>query len=247
MRFAQVLPLLFASLLAGTLHAQPSGDVPRLVITATAIPSAPEIVRRAVANDELRRQHRAALECDQIITTERLDASDTVFKSKTVRIVYREGDDPAYAADLDVPRDGDTAKAEHRMAVMNLRRLAPRFQYALAGEDRVRGRVCYIIAYSPRGGQSAESREEKVINNLRGRYWVDKTTFEILRGEGSLASPVTVGLVAAVTRMDFQFHTQTLPGGEAGPADFSVDLTVKAPLYFYRQQQTSRLESWRTK
>ena len=130
---------------------------------------------------------------------------------------------------------------------MNLRRLAPRFRYTLAGEERVRGRPCFVVAYAPRGGQPANTREEKVIDNLHGRYWIDRDTSEILQGEGSLASPVTVGLIAAVTHMDFRFHSGTLPGGEAGPADFGVDLTVRAPLYFYRQRQTSRLVNWRSR
>jgi hypothetical protein len=109
----------------------------------------------------------------------------------------------------------------------------------------VRGRTCYVIAYSPAAHQTANTPEEKVIGHLHGRYWIDKRTFEILQGEGSLAAPVTVGLFAAVTAMDFAFHTQTLPNGEAGPADFNVDFTVKAPLYFYRQRQMNRLENWR--
>ena len=84
-----------------------------------------------------------------------------------------------------------------------------------------------------------------MINGLHGRFWIDKGTFEILQGEGSLARPVTVALFGAVTRMDFAFHTQTLPGGEAGPADFSTDLVVTAPFHFYRQRQKSEFENWR--
>ena len=128
---------------------------------------------------------------------------------------------------------------------MDLQRLAPRFDYALAGEAPVRGRACYVVEYSPRHGQPAATREEKGIDSLCGRFWIDKSTFEILQGEGSLARPVTVALLGAVTRMDFAFHTQTLPGGEAGPADFSTDLVIKAPLHFYRQRQSSVFGNWR--
>ena len=130
---------------------------------------------------------------------------------------------------------------------MNLRRLAPRFQYRLAGEEPVAGRTCDIIAFSPKGSQPADTREDKVINNLHGWYWIDKNTFEILQAEGSLVAPVTVALIASVTRMDFTLHSGVLPNGEVGPADFRVDLTVKAPFHFYRQQQRSRMENWRAK
>jgi hypothetical protein len=92
-------------------------------VTAKALPSVPEIVQKAIANDEVRHQHRLALVCDQIITTERLDASGEVFKKKTVRIVHRE-DRPADSTASDVSaataatKDGDTVKAEHRMGEM---------------------------------------------------------------------------------------------------------------------------------
>ena len=256
MRFPAVIPLpflcLFLAAAAGTLRAQLPVVVVALAAPSTTEIATTEIVQRAVANDELRRQHRLGLESDQTITTERLDETGKVFKTKTVHVLHRESREFVYSADVDstsesAGKDGDTAKAQHLLSVMNLRKLAPRFRFTLAGEDRVRGRACFVVAYAPKGGQTPNTREEKVINNLHGRYWIDRDTFEILQGEGSLASPVTVGLIASVTRMDFRFHSQTLPSGEAGPSDFSVDLTIKAPLYFYRQRQTSTLTNWRAR
>lgn len=223
-----------------------------MIVTARAIGlSADEIVQRAVANDELRREHRLGSECDQVITTERLHEAGDVFKTKTVRIVHRERPEASTASEAQADpdnsawKDGDTVKAEHRVAVMNLRKLAPRFQYTLAAEGSVRGRACYVIEYSPRAGQPAATREEKVINQLHGRFSIDKQTFEILQGEGALAAPVGVALLTAVTRLDFAFHTQPILGGEAGPADFNLDLTITSPFHFYRQRQLSRLENWR--
>ena len=240
---------LSAAFAAGALGAQPPESV---IVTAKAPGlTVQEIVQRAVANDELRSEHRRQLECVQVITTERLDESGKVFKTKTVRVEHRETPTFAYSAPTDLPadsasKDGDTVKAQRRMSEMNLRKLAPRFQYTLTADDAsVRGRVCYIVDYSPGTAPVAETREEKVIDHLHGRYWIDKKTFEILQGEGSLAAPASVGLFASVTQMHFAFHTQTLPNGEVGPADFSLDFSVKAPLYFYRQRQMNRLENWR--
>ena len=249
--FSRLRLLLLAFSGAATLHAQ---KTPRVVVTAPDLPSVQEIVQRALANDDLRRQHRLALVCNELLTVERLDDQGNVFKSKTLHVRHHEGLELPYPTDLKLPpeerprphhRDGDIAKADHRMSLMNLRQLAPRFQCALTGEAPVRGRDCYVVAYTPRPGQSADTREEKVINGLHGRFWVDKKTFEILQGEGSLVAPVSVALLASATQLDFAFHTQTMPNGEAGPADFSVDLAAKAPFYFYRQQQTVRLENWR--
>ena len=223
----------------------------RVVVTAPAGPSAQEIVRRAVANDALRHQHRLALECDQRLTVERLDEAGTVFKTKRFHLVHREGAAFAYfvndgsRAARRASRDGDTAKAEHNMALMNLRQLAPRFDWSLRDEASVQGRVCYVVAFSPRRGQQAGTTEEKVIDQLRGRFWIDEKTFEILQGEGSLAAPVGVALMASVQQMSFAFHNRKLPGGEVAPADYSGEFAVKAPFYFFHQRQTSQLENWR--
>ncbi len=244
MRFFRCSVLIWLTLTA-SVCAQSAAPV---IVTA---PSAEEIVRRAIANDELRRQHRLALECDLTITTERLDSSGNVFKAKTVHVVHRDGRGPAYPVDVDTgppsraERDGDTVKAQRNMAAMNLRRLAPRFRYALAGEENVRGRACYVVAFSPKGSQPADTRDEKVINNLCGRYWIDKNTSEILLGEGSLAGPVTVAMVASVTRTDFRLRTQTLPNGEVGPLEFDLEVSVNAPFHFFHQRQTNRLTNWR--
>ena len=249
MRTFRAFLLLSATLTTGTLRAQQTAE--RLIVTAPRWPAVQEIVQRAVANDDLRHQHRLALECDQILTTERLDADGAVSKTKTVRLIHREGSEFAFFAKDDTAaanraiHDGDTVKAEHRMAVMNLRRLAPRYDYSLAEEAQVQGRACFVVAYSPRRGQSSRTPEEKVLDQLHGRFWIDEKTSEILQGEGALAAPVSVGLFASVRAMSFAFHNEKLPNGEVGPADFSVDFTVKAPFYFYRQRQVNRLENWR--
>ena len=236
---------------AATLRAQ---NPPRVIVTAPPLPSVEEIVRRALANDDLRREHRLGLVCDQMITVARLDDRGEVFKSKILHLRHREGTEISYSHGLELPpdaqdahhhRDGDIAKANHRMALMNWRELVPRFRCTLVGEAPLRGRNCYLVAYSPRGETSANDREQRVIDALRGRFWVDEKSFAILQGEGSLEAPVPVALLASVTRLDFSFDTRPMPDGEAGPGEFRVDLTVKAPFYFYRQQQTTRLENWR--
>ena len=211
-----------------------------------------------VANDELRREHRQALVCDETIKTERLDEHDKVIQTRTLFYVRGDSKDLSYSADADMTAEStpgadggkhtnaqDDAKAQHLMAVMNLRKLSPRFTFAFAGSAQLHGRDCQIFTYHPKPNQPAATREEKVVNNLQGRYWIDKNTFEIIQIEGSLASPVTVALVASVTRMDFRFHSQTLPNGEVAPLDFSVNLAVKAPFYDFRQRQTTTMENWR--
>lgn len=227
---------------------------PGPVAPAAATPplSVAEIVQKAVARDDARRERRMAFEADQTIVIDRLDDTGKIIKTKTIHAVLHPTREISYSANVDSTSesqhsDEDAAKAQHIMAIMNLGKLAPRFTEKLAGDGMIQGRPCYIIHYQPKDGQPADTREEKVVNNLAGRFWIAKDNEDILQSDGSLISPVTVALVASVTRMDFQFRSQLLPNGDVGPASFSVNLAVHAPFYDFRQHQVTTLTNWRPK
>ena len=248
-----------AACAVGWLPRLPAADAPPPPAAAPGLApamSVAEYIQRVVASDELRREHRLSMECDETVKTERLDDHDKVVSTKTVYILGGETKDLSYstkvesktatpAPDGKLGKDDEAVKAQSLVAVMSLRKLAPRYTFALAGSAPLHGRDCLVFTYRPKPDQPAATREEKVVNNLQGRYWIDRNTFEIVQIEGSLASPVSVALIASVTRMDFQFHSQTLYNGEIGPLDFSVNLAVKAPFYDFRQRQTTTMEKWR--
>jgi hypothetical protein len=123
-------------------------------------------------------------------------------------------------------------------AELDLAKLARRFVYAIRGAGEVDGRDCWIVGYGPKAGTSAGSREEKVINALRGQLWIDKETFSILRCEGKTAEPVTVALIATVDPLEFSYESQRLSNGEVVPRSVDVAITMKAP-FFLRTSATS--------
>ena len=230
------------------------------LVTLSADPAPPElsvrdIVQKAVVRDDARRERRVTFEADQTIRTERLDTSGKVLDSKTVHMVAHPTKDILFATQTGSSSassagqpNADTVKAQHIMAVMNLGKLAPRFTETVTGSAVIQGRECYVVGYRPKPGQSADTREEKVVNNVAGRFWIAKDNFDILQSEGSLVSPVTVAFiasVASVTRMDFKFHSQPLPNGDVGPADISVDMAIHAPFYDFRQLQVNTFTNWR--
>jgi len=131
------------------------------------------------------------------------------------------------------------------MAVLDLQKLAPRFQLSREADADSAGRGCYVVSYRPRPGQAYDTREEKVINSLSGRFWISKDDFSIVQSEGSLSQPVTVAWVASVYRLEFQYRSMPLPTGETAPASFQVVLAVRAPLYDLRQRQTSTITNYR--
>ena len=141
--------------------------------------------------------------------------------------------------------DRDYTEAKKFMAVLDLQKLAPRFQLTRDADAEAVGRGCYVVSYRPRPGQTYDTREEKIVNWLSGRFWIAKDDFSIVQSEGSLTQPVTVALIASVYRLDFKYCSQPLPTGETAPASFSVNLAVRAPLYDLRQRQTSTITNYR--
>jgi hypothetical protein len=233
--------------------------------TPPALPPPPpvgQIVQEAIARDNIRRDRREACEADQTILTERLDPAGKVLTTKTVHMIHHPTHNISFSTDtmsnstsstsstMSTPSapghpDQDTVKAQHIMAVMNLGKLAPHFVETVTGSAMIQGRDCYVVSYRPKPGQPADNREEKVVNNVAGKFWIAKDNYDILQSEGSLVGPVTVAFIAAVTRMDFKFHSQVLFNGDVGPGDFSVDMAIHAPFYDFRQLQVNTLAHWR--
>lgn len=215
---------------------------------AEALPLS-EIIHRAILRDDALRASRHGMKCDQTVKVEHLDSDGKVTGTSTDRTVHLQTAAITYNTDV-AAQGSDGAgvakqQTEHVEAVMNLGRLAGKFQMALAEDAKIRDRECYVVRYWPRNGQSSETREEKVVNNLKGRFWIAKDDFSIVQSDGTLSGPVSVALIASVNQMDFSYHSQTLANGDVAPADVSVNIAVKAPFYDYREKKKTTQENWR--
>ncbi len=208
--------------------------------------SAGDIIRRAIQRDEELRRDRQRYECDVNVRTEKLDASGSVVSTKAVNATMRPTRQIAFGGEMHAEKmDRDYCEAQKFMAVLDLQKLAPRFQLLREPDADAVGRGCFVVSYRPRPGQSYDTREEKVINSLNGRFWIAKDDFSIVQSEGVLSQPVTVAWVASVYRLEFQYRSMPLPTGETAPASFQVNLAVRAPLYDLRQRQISTISNYR--
>lgn len=209
-----------------------------------------DIVHRAVLRDDALRASRRGMRCDQTVKIEHLDSDGKVTGVSTDRTVHQQTEAITFSTDVAAAQgtDGQSEakrQTDHVEAVMNLGKLAGRFQMALAEDETVRDRSCYVVRYWPKNGQTSETREEKVVNNLKGRFWIAKDDFSIVQSNGALSGPVSVALIASVNQMDFTYHSQTLPNGDVAPGDSSVNIAVKAPFYDFREKKRTTQENWR--
>lgn len=223
---------------------------------AVTPPPVDELVRRIVLRDDAARAQRQELEYDLTRVTERLDAAGRVTQSKTSRAVARPSRTAAFSIDVTPEANASAAdraeaareaqEGERIQAAMRLSRLASHFQYVIEGRETVDGRDCWVLRYRPKPGAPAETREERVVNQLTGRFWIERSTDSIVRSEGRLPAPVSIALVVSMSQLSFQYHSQTLPNGELGPESFGVEVEVAAPFYLFHQRQRSTMRGYRT-
>jgi len=73
------------------------------------------------------------------------------------------------------------------------------FNFTLAGEDRTNGHISYILDASPRDGYRPPNRTARILTGMRGRLWIDKESFHLVKAEAEVLKPVSIfGLFARV-------------------------------------------------
>jgi hypothetical protein len=108
--------------------------------------------------------------------------------------------------------DYDKRPEWHREA---WRELPEAFDFRLAAEEVWDGRRLIVIEAAPRQGYQPRSRTAKVLARLRGKLWVDKNDYQLVKAEAEVVDTISVGLflvrVAKGSRASFE---QTLVNNE---------------------------------
>lgn len=81
---------------------------------------------------------------------------------------------------------------EYRDAVSEIPRA---FEFTLAGEERIGGRLCYKLLATPRAGYQPRNRYGKIFTQTTGVIWIDKASGEWRRAEGELRETVNLGWI----------------------------------------------------
>jgi hypothetical protein len=218
------------------------------------VPTVEELVRKVIAQEQTGLKQRAGLEYSFSLTTEHYDAAGRKTNVQTVRGIAKAKPNIEYATELKQPaseagqRDTEKSQqfkdAQSLRAQLDLGKLASHFLFSIRGTGELEGHSCWVLAYEPKTGTSANSREEKVINALRGQLWIDKETFSILRCDGKTVEPVTMALIFRVDPLEFRYQSRKLSSGEVLPQYFDVAMTMKAPFFYSRQRQYCTLSDF---
>lgn len=68
------------------------------------------------------------------------------------------------------------------------------FNFRLVAEEEVDGRSQYAIEATPRDGYQPRSRTARVLSQLKGKLWVDKQDYRIVRADVEVVDTISVGL-----------------------------------------------------
>jgi len=78
-----------------------------------------------------------------------------------------------------------------------LRAIPDAFDVHLEGEAQVDGHQVWVLSGTPRPGYQAHDRETKAMLKIRGRLWVDKTTYQWVRLEAETIDTISFGVFLA--------------------------------------------------
>jgi hypothetical protein len=74
------------------------------------------------------------------------------------------------------------------------RELPEAFDFRLAAEEVWDGHSPYVIEATPRQGYQPRSRTANMLAHLRGKLWVDRQDYHLLRAEAEVVDTISVGL-----------------------------------------------------
>lgn len=148
--------------------------------------------------------------------------------------------------DDDDDKDKQVEDAKKVNAMLDMAKIAPRYNYQRLNDETVRDRRCFVIKFTPKKDQPFSSREEKVINKVGGTIWIDQNDFSIIQTKGKLTEEVDVAwFLATMKALDFNYQTSELDLANIPvPADFSMNFDLNIMGYRMAQRQKSSMSDY---
>ncbi|HTQ53663.1 MAG TPA: hypothetical protein VMI94_04330 [Bryobacteraceae bacterium] len=87
--------------------------------------------------------------------------------------------------------------ARRRKERQFLREIPAAYDLKIESETQIDGRPVWVIAGTPRAGYHAKDREGKAMLKIRGKLWVDKSTYQWVRLEAETTETISYGIFLA--------------------------------------------------
>ena len=148
--------------------------------------------------------------------------------------------------DDDDDKDKQVEDAKKVNAMLDMAKIAPRYNYQRQDDETVRDRRCFVIKFTPKKDQPFSSREEKVINKVGGTIWIDQKDFSIIQTKGKLTEEVDVAwFLATMKSLDFNYQTSELNLADIPvPESFMMNFDLNIMGYRMAQRQKSSMSDY---
>ncbi len=117
-----------------------------------------------------------------------------------------------------------------------------RFRFAVNGEEAKGGRTSYVLSFEPKGSRLPEKRRiDRLVNQLRGKLWVDKEDSEITRVEAQIIEPVKMwgGLLATIRTFAMSFTQTKVEESIWLPVRFDLRIEGRVFIKSFNEHQVS--------
>jgi len=148
--------------------------------------------------------------------------------------------------DDDDEKDQQVEDAKKVNAMLDMAKIAPRYNYQRLNDEMIRDRRCFVIKFTPKKDQPFSTREEKVINKVGGTIWIDQNDFSIIQTKGKLTEEVDVAwFLATMKGLDFNYQTAELSEINIPvPSDFFMNFDLNIMGYRMCQRQRSTMSDY---
>jgi hypothetical protein len=115
--------------------------------------------------------------------------------------------------------------------------LSRAFTFTVVGTDKLDGHDVYLLSAEPRKGYRPPNSETRVLTGMRGKLWVEQSSFQWVKVEVEVVHPVSIGGFIARVEPGTRFELEQVPvsGDIWLPSHFAVKSRSKVVFLFNHQ------------
>jgi hypothetical protein len=117
--------------------------------------------------------------------------------------------------------------------------LTKALDFTLVDEQMLGPYKVYVLKATPRHGYKPPNYEAKVLTGMEGKLWIDEKTFQWVKVEARVISPVSIGGFLAQVKPGTHFELQKMPVADNVwlPKHFAMKSEAKVLFLFTRKSQ----------
>jgi hypothetical protein len=116
------------------------------------------------------------------------------------------------------------------------------FDYSLDSTRRMNSRDTYLLTATPRRDYDPPTTEAEVLTGMRGQFWIDATTFQLVHGRARVLHPVSIEGFLATVQPGTEFEVEQQPVGESVwlPTHVAIHTRSSIVFLFHRHSAEDR-------